>query len=209
MLVTAKDFSTSLSVPEAIETRRSIRKYTDEVISNDDILKMIGLASRAPSSNNVQPWRVIAVTNKSKLLELQSCASNQAQVGSAAVTFVVYSDRQETLAAIDECVHPDIQGEERVVRRNNITTALSGKSDEDLTRWCSEMTYIFIGFFLLTLQSCGYATSSMLGFEPDKVKAMFNLPQHVHISALIACGRPNEQGYPTFRHEATRITRIE
>lgn len=209
MLVTAKDFSTSLSVPEAIETRRSVRKYTDETISNEDILKMIGLAGRAPSSNNVQPWRVIAVTNKTKLLELQAYATNQTQVGSAAVTFVVYSDGQEAIAAIDECIHPNLQGEERVVRRNNITTVLTSKSHEDLNRWCSEQTYIFVGFFLLTLQSCGYSTSTMLGFEPDQVKAMFNLPPSSHISALIACGKANEEGYPTFRHDAVRITRIE
>ena len=50
----------------AIETRRSIRKYTPDPICREDILKIIGSALKAPSAKNRQPWRFVVVTGESK-----------------------------------------------------------------------------------------------------------------------------------------------
>ncbi|MGE5679742.1 MAG: nitroreductase family protein [Bacillota bacterium] len=46
-----------------IKTRRSIRKFTDERISDEDIRLMIDLAASAPSNNNRQPWKFIVLKN--------------------------------------------------------------------------------------------------------------------------------------------------
>jgi nitroreductase len=64
---------------------------------------------------------------------------------------------------------------------------------------------IALGYLLLTAASMGFGTSPMLGFEPDKVKAVLDLPEHVRIPALIAIGRPGENGRPRHRHALQRI----
>jgi nitroreductase len=54
----------TMELKKAIESRTSIRQYTTDAVSMDDIKEMIRLASLAPSVNNYQPWQFIAITNK-------------------------------------------------------------------------------------------------------------------------------------------------
>jgi nitroreductase len=39
----------------------------------------------------------------------------------------------------------------------------------------------------------------MLGFDPEKVKALLDLPAHVRVTALIAVGYPAEEGFRPHR----------
>ena len=49
-----------------VNSRRSIRKFTDDVVSDSDILKIIECGIKAPSAKNRQPWRVKVVSSKDK-----------------------------------------------------------------------------------------------------------------------------------------------
>jgi nitroreductase len=52
------------TVEEAILSRRSIRAYTDRPVPRELIQRLLELAGRAPSGNNIQPWRVYVFTGK-------------------------------------------------------------------------------------------------------------------------------------------------
>lgn len=52
-----------MELKAAIESRTSIRVFSDEKVKLDDLKEMVRLAGLAPSVNNFQPWRYIAVTN--------------------------------------------------------------------------------------------------------------------------------------------------
>jgi nitroreductase len=56
-----------MELKKAIEARTSIRVFKDEPVNLDDIRELVRLAGLAPSVNNFQPWRYIAVTNKDLL----------------------------------------------------------------------------------------------------------------------------------------------
>ena len=47
---------------EAIRTRRSIRSFTDEPVSQEDMDRMLEAAMCAPSANNRQLWHFVAVS---------------------------------------------------------------------------------------------------------------------------------------------------
>lgn len=49
-----------------IENRRSIRKYTQGAISEQDIREIIEAAIKAPSAKNRQPWKFIIIQNEAK-----------------------------------------------------------------------------------------------------------------------------------------------
>lgn len=53
---------------EAIYNRRSIRKFTDEPISDEQIDILLHAAFSAPTAANVQPWEFIVVT-ENKIIE--------------------------------------------------------------------------------------------------------------------------------------------
>lgn len=56
----------SAAVDEAIASRRSIRKFTADPVSREDIEHMLSVASRAPSGTNMQPWRVYVLGGEQK-----------------------------------------------------------------------------------------------------------------------------------------------
>ncbi|MGE5473867.1 MAG: nitroreductase family protein [Ignavibacteriales bacterium] len=60
-----------MDVLEAIYTRRSIRKFTGEVISDNQLKSILKAGFYAPSANNYQPWHFVIVRNK-KMLESMS-----------------------------------------------------------------------------------------------------------------------------------------
>jgi nitroreductase len=53
-------------VDDAITSRQSVRRYTDEPVSRDDLYQILNVARYAPSGTNTQPWNVYAVTGAVK-----------------------------------------------------------------------------------------------------------------------------------------------
>ena len=47
---------------EAILTRRSVRKFTEQRVSREDLEKIIEAGIWAPSGTNTQPWYFLALT---------------------------------------------------------------------------------------------------------------------------------------------------
>jgi len=53
-----------LEVFEAIKGRRSIRKYTKDPVSGDDLVKILEAGRWAPSAGNSQPWNFIVLRDE-------------------------------------------------------------------------------------------------------------------------------------------------
>ena len=50
-----------------IEERKSVRNYTGEKVSKEDVEKILHAAMAAPAAIHMLPWKFIVVTNKEKL----------------------------------------------------------------------------------------------------------------------------------------------
>ncbi|MBT3533532.1 MAG: nitroreductase [Rhodospirillaceae bacterium] len=51
-----------MDVFEAIETRKSIRAFTEQPVSKETVEKLLEISQRAPSGTNTQPWHVYVCT---------------------------------------------------------------------------------------------------------------------------------------------------
>ena len=60
----------------AIDGRRSIRKFKDTPVKESDIIAIIDAARKAPSPGNSQPWRFIVVKNKSLIKQMAEAVRN-------------------------------------------------------------------------------------------------------------------------------------
>ena len=57
-------------IVEIIKTRRCVREYKEDIVSDEDIKFLIDCARYAPSGFNMQPWSFIVVKNKDLLQKL-------------------------------------------------------------------------------------------------------------------------------------------
>lgn len=69
-----------MDVYEAVDTRRSVRAFSDRPVSRERLERVLATASRAPSSGNLQPWRLFVVTGE-PLSELKRRAVRRASKG--------------------------------------------------------------------------------------------------------------------------------
>lgn len=64
-----------MDVFEAIQTRRSIRRFTQGKVPEEAIREIIRAASLAPSINNSQPWRFIVLRERKLLRQMGEAVS--------------------------------------------------------------------------------------------------------------------------------------
>ena len=55
-----------MQMMDAIRARRSIRKFTDEPVPEDDVREILHAATLAPSGKNRQPWRFVVVQGEQR-----------------------------------------------------------------------------------------------------------------------------------------------
>lgn len=197
-----------LTVTEAAEARRSIRKFDPTPIPREDLHEILRVTSLAPSPWNLQPWRFVIVEDVAIKARLQAAAYGQPQVGAAPAVIVMYSDMTDAINTVEETVHPGMAGPQGDKAAADIRATFAGFSDADRAAWGNAESNIALGFLLLTAQAHGYSTSPMLGFMPDKVKEILTLPADARIPALVAIGVGAEDGFPHHRHTVERIARF-
>lgn len=77
---------------EAIFTRRSIRAYTSEPVSEEDLKVILEAAMNAPSASNRQPWHFIVVDDRSKLDAIMEVHPYSDMLAQAPLAIVVCGD---------------------------------------------------------------------------------------------------------------------
>jgi nitroreductase len=77
---------------KAIFTRRSIRKYLDQNISEEMIYQLIKAAMAAPSAGNEQPWHFIVIKDRSTLEQIPKFHPYAKMLMQAACAIVVCGD---------------------------------------------------------------------------------------------------------------------
>ncbi|MET0587177.1 MAG: nitroreductase [Novosphingobium sp.] len=72
----------SLSVSEAVSSRRSIRAFLDRAVAPEVIERVLDMARRAPSGGNVQPWNAVVLAGE-PLARLKAAVAEALSLGKA------------------------------------------------------------------------------------------------------------------------------
>jgi len=64
-----------MTVSELIRTKRAVRQFADEPLSEEAIRSILNAGRRAQSSKNTQPWHFIAIRDRATLRQLAECGA--------------------------------------------------------------------------------------------------------------------------------------
>ena len=81
-----------MDVFHCIRTRRTVREFTSEPVSDTVVLKILQAARWAPSSSNTQPWHFVVVREKATIEELGRICTQGAFIGQAPVAIAIVMD---------------------------------------------------------------------------------------------------------------------
>lgn len=77
---------------EAILTRRSVRKYTDNRVSEDLVNQLLRAAMAAPSAANEQPWHFVVISDRGVLAHVPTFHPHAHMLKEAALAILVCND---------------------------------------------------------------------------------------------------------------------
>lgn len=160
---------------EAILSRRSIRKYTSEPVTDQQIDVLMQAAMAAPSSGNARPWHFIVIRKHETMEEIARCHPYAGMLPQAKAAILVCADEK-----LEN--HPGRWPQDCAAATENILLAAHAQG----------LGAVWIGLFPEIERL-------------SVIKKLFDLPDTVHPLSLVALGWPNEKKLPPHRFKPERI----
>lgn len=192
-----------MNIKQAIEHRRSITFFdTTKTVSEDKIKEILKLAALAPSTMNLQPWKVITVMDQKNKELLKSVAMDQPKVAEASCVFIILADTEFVEDNLEDIVKHQLDNgipQDVVDRYANMAKAGHGEKGTDFRRKKALVsTTLFAMNLMYAASSFELETHPLGGFSEQKLMEAFNLDKKYEPVMLIAAGykRPDAELYP-------------
>ena len=164
-----------MEVFEAIMNRRSIRKFTEAPVTDDQITRILEAAMMAPSAGNSQPWQFIVVRNKDIQTEIKEINQYAPFAPKAPVGILVCGD-----LSLEK--FPGYWVQDCSAATQNILLAVQGLG----------LGAVWTGIYPMEERI-------------KKFKALFNLPEQVIPLGYIVIGHPAQHPTAVSRFNTERI----
>lgn len=180
-----------MHVKEAILTRQSIRAYDPDVtIPLSTIQEMLELATRAPSSWNLQPWRFVVITTQEKKEALKPCVMfNTTQLATSSAMILILQDwqRYDLFPILNELELKEgyVTQEQFEARQAKANQAKQTISKENLERTGLFDCGLIAQNFMLIARDYGYDTCPMGGFDRSLTMKVLGLDTERYAPVLL------------------------
>lgn len=158
---------------------------------DEEILKkIIDLAVLAPSAFNLQPWEIIAVRSPEAKQRLYDAALKQPKILAAPVTLIMVGDKDAYTEANDAWWYMRDVGTPDDKIRGSIEFARNVLYNTELKRnnFAVRNTSFLCMSLMYAAKYYGVESHAMIGFEEDKIKKEFNIPDNKVVVLLICLG---------------------
>ena len=171
----------------AIKERRSVKHYDNaHEMSEAEINALLELALLSPTSFNMQNWRFVVVTDPEKRAAIQAAAWNQAQVTEASITILLCANLNAHEDAGRYWVHAPQSVQDMLVP---MIAPLYQNNAELRRDEAMRSIGIAAQTLMLTAKSMGYDSCPMIGFDPEKVAEIIELPENHVIGMMLTVGK--------------------
>jgi nitroreductase len=183
-----------LDVPTAILQRRSIKSFKSDPIAPELLQQLVELTVAAPSSFNIQDWRIIIVHSEAQKAALAEAAWGQKQVIEAPVTFVFAADAMTGDRDLTPIFNQGLQtGAWTEATVNYFQTAIPQHQTslgEKRREYAIKDAMIAATHLVLAAESLGLSSCFMNGWVEDKVKQVIGAADNpdIAIAVLIPIG---------------------
>jgi nitroreductase len=190
-----------------IRERRSVRSYDPSVnIPREDLTEMLELATLAPSSSNMQPWRFLVIDSPELKQKLLPIAFNQQQVVEASAVIAVLGDVESNKKAAEiygQAVKAGMMPEETA----KIFIERIQSQPPEVSRQITLVDGGLISMQLMLIaRAKGYDTVPMGGYDKGMFMEAFGISDRYVPIMLIAIGKAAKPGHPTPRLPIENVT---
>ena len=193
---------------ELIQSRRSVRRFSDRVVSRDDLARLFEAARWAPSNHNRQPWRFLVIEDKQQINRLaetvrQKLSQKLADLPEPAASHIGEFTHYATCFANAPVLLV-------VLHKRPVSVSaslLAGIKNPELVSWEPLSVAMAIQNLLLSAQALGLGSCVLTGplLVPEVFAAELTLPAGHEMTCLVALGHPAETPSPPRRKTVEQI----
>ncbi|WP_428569085.1 MAG: nitroreductase family protein [Solidesulfovibrio sp. DCME] len=173
----AQDKPAGLDAIAAIKTRRSVRAYTADPVTDAQVEEILRCGMQAPSACNQQPWQFVVVRDKETLAKVGGINPYAAYAKNAPVAILVAGD-----LSLEKC---------------------GGYWIEDTSACAQNMLLAAHALGLGAVWTGIYPLPERV----EAFRALLAMPENVTPMALLVIGHPAEQPAPQDRYRPERVHR--
>ena len=154
---------------ELIKIRRSMRKFTDEELTQDEVVALLRAALMAPSSKGCHPWEFVVVDDKELLKQLAHCKEQGAElIEGAPLAVAVLADPAKSDVWVEDA---------------SVATTMMLLQAEDLG----------LGACWVQIRN-----RTMADGKPaeEMVRAILRVPEHLRVLSIVAVGHKGMERKP-------------
>jgi len=189
------DTTLSLSVAEAIQTRRAVKAFDPgHKMTGQETERLLSLAVLAPTAFNIQNWRFVLLRDPVLRKQVRALAWDQAQVTDASLLIVLCADLkawEKEPARYWRNVQNPVQDYMLPAIHQYYAGREQVQHDEAM-RSCG----IAAMTLMLAAKEMGYDSCPMDGFDFDAVGKQINLPPDHAIAMFVAIGKGIQEPFP-------------
>ena len=174
-----------MNVIEAIQDRRSIRKFKTDPVPEDDLDMILEAARLAPSAGNRQPWRFIVVKNEDTRARLAELADHQTFVGIAPVVIAVFGDPDDSPSGYRQ------------------DPMVAYKQDPMIA-----VEHMCLVAVEMGLGTCWIGPASPR-YDVEAIKRLLAVPERMYLTCLLPLGYPNQSPKAKSRKSREKIFYFE
>ncbi|BAO94170.1 nitroreductase family protein [Caballeronia insecticola] len=180
---------------QAIRERRAIKSFdaTHRFSQQEEDL-LIDMATQAPSSFNIQHWRLVNVKDTELRARIRAAAVDQPQVTDASLLYVICAD----VKAWQKEPNRYYRNAPQEVQ-NLLVPWMKDfyEYNEQLQRDEAVRSASFIAHtMMLSAKAMGYDSCPLIGFNPIEVARLINLPDNHIIAMMLAIGKGTNLPWP-------------
>jgi nitroreductase len=199
----AETYTLAEATMKVIQDRRSIREWTEEPVSEEDIALIMEAGRQAPSGENAQPWRFILVKDpvmRKKLAGLAGGGSGRRFTAEYVTNqmqarFATLQDEAKKKAAFEKLTSGQVSA---FSENAPLTIIVCGKKDVwdmpfDTSAAIENMLLMITA---LGLGACWVIAVSFDAREEERSKELLGVPEGFKVVSLISVGhltRPHRQ----------------
>lgn len=191
-----------------IKTRRSIRKWRQELVPEDLVLKAIEMATWAPNGGNRQNWKFIVVTNQDTIHKMADAVQVKIDTIASWSEGAMFGDAVERWRGngsffrdASVCVAVLMENYESLadqILKIKIKTDPSLQTVIEARRMGNsglQSVSAAMGYLLLTIHALGLGGIWMTGplLAKAEIENLLETPEEMNLVALIPIGLPDEE----------------
>lgn len=188
---------TQMDFKHIVMSRYATKSFDGTILPDAKVDELLELIRFAPSSFNLQPWKIFVITDPAIKVKLQEASWNQPQLTSCShvLLFCANVHIRSNIEALEQAM-PDATAYIQMMRDFE-----SGLTQEQKVSWAQRQVYIALSNALNGAKALGFDSCPMEGFDPTSYAKILQLPEHLVPTVVCPIGIANDSAPAKFRFD--------